>query len=212
MIAKERAAGDFLERLEQDQKRKALMRPRYEPSEVYECTFSPQINQKSKQLTERGFEAIGEKMRRESRMERLKQEQELRDSQDCYFSPKQFARDVGVESKLGVLRDPETLMERIKKEREDKIERVKQEAARQEKSLEHNLTFSPHINETPEFIHKMALAMRALREAANQGMPPKPPQPSYGQTSANSYARIYTSPSAKSYTSQNTSIRGNFSK
>ncbi|KAK2959129.1 hypothetical protein BLNAU_5924 [Blattamonas nauphoetae] len=176
-IAEERNAGmTFLERVEEKterDKRNAVLNPRTNEKvnvsvslglreqlekEKSAITFSPQINKRSQQLKGRGFEELstGEIQKRKEKMSMLLREKRKEEQSQMPFKPKLSSKEIGVESKLGVLRDPDHLLQRLNEERLEKerklIEKYGTPESREEEEMKKRQN-SSEIHNTSQVIH-----------------------------------------------------------
>ncbi|KAK2963177.1 hypothetical protein BLNAU_1710 [Blattamonas nauphoetae] len=191
-MAEERNAGmTFLERVmdkAEQNKKHTVVNPRTKESvnvsvskgtlalleqEQSEITFSPQINQRSQQLKARSVEEMSteEVLRRKERLNSLARERRKEEQNEMTFKPKLSSKDFGVDSKLGVLRDPDNLLERLNQERLEKEKRLieKYGTLESREELEVNKkAFTPDIHEIPKTHYSAPLSARHVERTNPQ--------------------------------------------
>eukprot|EP00770_Monocercomonoides_exilis_P012148 MONOS_12090.1-p1 / transcript=MONOS_12090.1 / gene=MONOS_12090 / organism=Monocercomonoides_exilis_PA203 / gene_product=unspecified product / transcript_product=unspecified product / location=Mono_scaffold00644:29070-31019(-) / protein_length=650 / sequence_SO=supercontig / SO=protein_coding / is_pseudo=false len=169
---------EFLKRTQntlQEKETKAILARAHEDAKkINDCTFTPLINKKSKQRRSKGVKGLVDdemKKRREDEV-RLKIEQEMKIRCEAPFTPQKISKDLDVSSKLDLRKSPDTLIERLKKEKEAAILKVEKEEAERRRKCNSEITFKPKIHKMPEKVkqitdsHKL-LKMISLRKKNN---------------------------------------------
>lgn len=138
-LASHSQAGSFLQRVAKDSLKKEHKAMQVKAANALdpECTFQPDINDKSKALPSRSVVEMsrGDMLKRESaqRLMRLKAEQAELDG--LTFQPEINPVSKSVPGRLRVMTDPETYLERVQQEQRmfsEKQRRATQEAEMQE--------------------------------------------------------------------------------
>jgi len=163
--------GTFLQRVERDALKKEHNAARQEGEKKIdpECTFRPEINQKSKNLQGRSVLDLsrGDMLRKETTQRLTKLRTEQQTLQGITFKPKLNDSYSNVPSKLKVSSDIGTLVGRIQQNHQRELKRRKDVLAQKEDEEAKDLTFKPKIKECPDYIKRMAEGI-ATAKAAQQ--------------------------------------------
>ncbi len=131
-----------------------------------ECTFVPAINPASRALRRRSVVDMsrGDALKRETatRLLRLRLEQE--GLEGVTFKPVINASSGGgVEGRLKVLSDPDTYVARLSAEAAAQAEKARRAASSAEVSELAECTFTPKVNDAPDYIKRIARHMALTR-------------------------------------------------
>lgn len=128
-------------------------------------SFTPKITPLAKKLDPRGFEALstGDAKRREGRVEKMREEQRKKGEVEYSFQPK--TRDYhGVPSRLRILTEPDTYIERVQSEKQADLKKYQELANAKLQREEAGNTFAPHVTAVPDFLRRMSEAYRVARQ------------------------------------------------
>lgn len=145
-----------------------------EPAKEQECSFRPQITEAAKQRERRSLSELsaGDQRRREAKMDRLR-EQFAKEMKDETFAPHFYNTVEGVQSRLRVLQDPDSYLERVAKARSIQATRCEQERKRLLAKEAAECTFKPQVKSAPQFVQRMAESyrlVRSLKEKENESL------------------------------------------
>lgn len=130
------------------------------------CTFRPKLTQLAKERSYRGLEmlAFGDGERRREKIAKQKQEFEKQEVQGL-FAPKVKTYN-GVGSRLRLVNESDSLLERMTDDRERELTRVRLKNQIREKNEQAEYTHAPKVlGDAPKFVRRMAESYRAAREA-----------------------------------------------
>lgn len=133
-----------------------------------ECTFKPKITKMARERHSRSPSQLGpqEAARRKARREKIclaKEKLELQQMQE----PK-IRNYNGVEGRLRLRQDADTLMARIEHSRSVERTRWEKDLNRQRQVEDAACTFKPQIKSSPAFVQRMAATRRAAKEALQE--------------------------------------------
>ncbi len=142
---------DFLDRVQQTT---SAVKQKHEELKVKretvpsECTFSPQINHKSKQLTPRSLDdmSLGDAFKVESKRKMLAIVDEARELHLVSFRPN-LNRNRGVESVLRIKDDPHSYVQRMQEQESRKQDRLMCIKLEEERKRDQECTFSPRTQD-----------------------------------------------------------------
>eukprot|EP00440_Ansanella_granifera_P072239 gb/GFBE01078393.1/.p1 GENE.gb/GFBE01078393.1/~~gb/GFBE01078393.1/.p1 ORF type:complete len:550 (+),score=73.97 gb/GFBE01078393.1/:1-1650(+) len=125
-----------------------------------ECTFAPKITSLARQREPRSFSELGpgDQRRREKRARQRREVTEKQEASRYSFKPEVRSYQ-GIGSRLRVLEDPDTLLERMARSREAAMRN-----ARNAKKVEEYPFHPEGVKPAPELVRRMAESHRALRE------------------------------------------------
>eukprot|EP00928_Gymnodinium_smaydae_P048319 TRINITY_DN32298_c0_g1_i1.p1 TRINITY_DN32298_c0_g1~~TRINITY_DN32298_c0_g1_i1.p1 ORF type:complete len:699 (-),score=118.41 TRINITY_DN32298_c0_g1_i1:23-2119(-) len=129
-----------------------------------ECTFKPKITREAAKRQPRSVEQLsaGDQKRRQARVEKLRSEKERKEQQAANYVHE--VKDYnGVKSRLRILEDPDTYVERMEKVRKAAADRVAKDAARGRDRELAECTFTPVVRPAPDFVRRMAESYRSVR-------------------------------------------------
>eukprot|EP00930_Biecheleria_cincta_P045076 TRINITY_DN31068_c0_g1_i2.p1 TRINITY_DN31068_c0_g1~~TRINITY_DN31068_c0_g1_i2.p1 ORF type:complete len:628 (-),score=118.13 TRINITY_DN31068_c0_g1_i2:72-1916(-) len=140
-------------------------------SDEKESRFAPKITRLARQRERRSLSdlSLGDQRRREERAKRQREEHESKEASRYSFKPEVNSYN-NIGSRLRVLEEPDTLIERIARSREAKLSREAKETERILRQADAENTFHPQTKDAPELVRRMAeshRAVRALREKEN---------------------------------------------
>eukprot|EP00743_Colponemidia_sp_Colp-15_P005027 GILK01005414.1.p1 GENE.GILK01005414.1~~GILK01005414.1.p1 ORF type:complete len:555 (-),score=87.07 GILK01005414.1:220-1884(-) len=163
--------GDFLTRVEQHCLKREQSFHEMAAHTPSDCTFQPQINDASRVLKPRTAEemSVGDMMRKENSLRAMKLQIEKRELEVATFKPKLTQKE-GVSSRLKVVSDPDTYIERIQKSARIQCERAKRVQESLDEQATKECTFKPKIHEAPAYVTRIAKSM-ALTRAAKKSIP-----------------------------------------
>ena len=166
-IASSTAQGGFMQRLAKDALRKehGKMKQKAEIARLESCTFKPNILASSRARPARSYTELsrGDSLKRETaaRLMKLKAEQDELDG--LTFQPK--LNPSNARSRLNILNDPDSYLERIQKQEENFSIRRRKALQEQEMKEFAECTFHPQINDAPSYIKRIAKSMALARDA-----------------------------------------------
>merc|ERR1712113_744866 len=136
-------------------------RPSFAPER--ECTFKPTINAVSLQREPRSFTdlSLGDQRRREVRVAKMRED--LNRKNISSFKP-QITEYEGACSRLRVLEEPDTLVERMSKVRQGQLARREKDAQKTRAEELSQCTFAPKVQPIPGFVRQLAASHRLTRE------------------------------------------------
>jgi len=177
-IVEERGMIPFLERISHDKliKQQESHRNKALHSVDPECTFHPAINPTSRGLKARSVEELsrGDALKRETaaRMVKLRLEQE--DLGGVTFQPKINEKSKHTESRLRILADPDSYVQRLKQEAAVLAEKARRSNAEAEMMEMAECTFHPSVHPAPEYVSRIAASMSLARAVKPQPAPARP--------------------------------------
>ncbi|CAE8656881.1 unnamed protein product, partial [Polarella glacialis] len=132
-------------------------------------SFRPKITSLAKQREVRGTSdlSLGEQKRRDLRSKCRKEEFTKREAGRYSFKPQVNSYN-GVGSRLRVLEEADTLIERMARSRQATLSRCQMDVTRIQEKTDAENTFHPQVKAAPELIRRMAESHRALRELRQQ--------------------------------------------
>ena len=165
-IAEQTNPNTFLNRVQQTVEKVAMKKSQYAAvanSADPECTFAPQITLKAKLRQPRSFYDIskGDLEKRETKLKLLMMAEEEKELDGVTFKP--ALNKSQVESRLGIVSDPDTYMMRLQEKHQEIHARITQLKKEEERSLA-ECTFQPKTKEVPAFVKSLAQNSRMNRE------------------------------------------------
>jgi len=132
-------------------------------AQLEECTFKPVITALASQRDARSVTEIsmGDHRRREAKIARMRDDFLKRDVSS--FAPKVKAYE-GIGSRLRLIEEPDTILERMDKAQKTQQTKRQKELARLQAKELSVCTFSPEVKPAPGFVRRMAASSRAIRE------------------------------------------------
>jgi len=167
--------GEFLDRLGRDISRRTDAEAKHSVSVDNNCTFTPGINAKSKNLPARSVYEMskGDLQRKENkhRMVRLKTEQEA--LAGLTFQPEisQRARSAG-RSRLQLSTDSSLFLEKYRIDQEKLDEKRRSEQNERKQHELDGCTFQPRTKECPSYVKRIAKSMALARAIKPPTLPP----------------------------------------
>ena len=156
-----------MERLAKDALRKehGKMKHKAEIARLESCTFKPNILASSRSRPSRSFTELsrGDSLKRETAARLMKLKAEQDELEGLTFRPK--LNPSNARSRLNILSDPDSYLERIQKQEESFSIRRRKALQEQEMKEFAECTFHPQINEAPTYIKRIAKSMALAREA-----------------------------------------------
>jgi len=134
-----------------------------ESAQQEECTFKPAITTLAAQRDARSVSEIslGDQRRREAKVARMRDEMQKKDVSS--FAPK-IKEYEGIGSRLKLIEEPDTLLERMAKEKKAQQTKRQKELERCQKKELAACTFAPEVKPAPDFVRRLASSSRAIRE------------------------------------------------
>eukprot|EP00405_Crypthecodinium_cohnii_P011859 CAMPEP_0206436392 /NCGR_PEP_ID=MMETSP0324_2-20121206/10452_1 /ASSEMBLY_ACC=CAM_ASM_000836 /TAXON_ID=2866 /ORGANISM="Crypthecodinium cohnii, Strain Seligo" /LENGTH=706 /DNA_ID=CAMNT_0053903541 /DNA_START=59 /DNA_END=2176 /DNA_ORIENTATION=+ len=139
-----------------------------EPDLDPECTFRPKITQLARERQGRPFAELGpgDMKRREAR--RAKAAEEQRRQEAGQLKSPQVNSYNGVQGRLRLRENADTLMERIEKKRVAERARCQNELKSRQQKEEAQCSFKPEVKSAPAWISRMAASRRSARESVRE--------------------------------------------
>ena len=166
-IASTTAQGGFMQRLAKDALRKehGKMKHKAEIARLESCTFKPNILASSRARPARSFTELsrGDSLKRETAARLMKLKAEQDELEGLTFRPK--LNPSNARSRLNILNDPDSYLERIQKQEENFSIRRRKALQEQEMKEFAECTFHPQINDAPQYIKRIAKSMALARDA-----------------------------------------------
>jgi len=137
-----------------------------EPVPEPECSFRPRITAAAKQRERRSLSdlSVGDQRRREAKIARQRDELRAKEMKDVSFAPKIQQLD-DVQSRLRVLQDPNSYLERLAKSKSSQNAKFEQERKKRLEKEAEEFTFKPKVNgQAPDFVQRMAESYRLVRD------------------------------------------------
>ena len=166
-IASNTAQGGFMQRLAKDALRKehGKMKQKAEIARLESCTFKPNILASSRARPARTYTELsrGDSLKRETAARLMKLKAEQDELEGLTFQPK--LNPSNARSRLNILNDPDSYLERIQKQEENFSIRRRKALQEQEMKEFAECTFHPQINDAPSYIKRIAKSMALARDA-----------------------------------------------
>jgi hypothetical protein len=166
-IATSTSQGGFMQRLAKDALRKehGKMKHKAEIARLESCTFKPNILASSRARPARSFTELsrGDSLKRETAARLMKLKAEQDELEGLTFRPK--LNPSNARSRLNILNDPDSYLERIQKQEESFSIRRRKALQEQEMKEFAECTFHPQINDAPQYIKRIAKSMALARDA-----------------------------------------------
>jgi hypothetical protein len=166
-IATSTAQGGFMQRLAKDALRKehGKMKQKAEIARLESCTFKPNILASSRARPARSYTELsrGDSLKRETAARLMKLKAEQDELEGLTFQPK--LNPSNARSRLNILNDPDSYLERIQKQEENFSIRRRKALQEQEMKEFAECTFHPQINDAPSYIKRIAKSMALARDA-----------------------------------------------
>ena len=166
-IASSTAQGGFMQRLAKDALRKehGKMKQKAEIARLESCTFKPNILASSRARPARSYTELsrGDSLKRETAARLMKLKAEQDELEGLTFQPK--LNPSNARSRLNILNDPDSYLERIQKQEENFSIRRRKALQEQEMKEFAECTFHPQINDAPSYIKRIAKSMALARDA-----------------------------------------------
>lgn len=167
-------SSSFLKRLARDamRKKKNELRTQTQAAHDPECTFRPQILESSRARPARSVVEMsrGDMLRKVTaqRMMKLKAEQD--ELSGVTFRPRLNRRSLDAESRLKVASEPESYIERLR--REQQLAEQKRQRALEQQEMEEikECTFRPEVHRAPEYVTRIARSMELTRAARKKAV------------------------------------------
>ena len=180
-----RKQEDFLKRMKQYQLHKDHedIRLKSQHDAQHECTFAPELTEKTKQLAEGGRSVVelskGDHLKRETGRKMLKLMHEQEQLKLLTFHPELVASSnaaLKAQSVLKIATDPDNYLERLSKDMKKKKEAIRKKQQEQENKDLDECTFVPQTSECPGYIKRIARSMALTKTvtASAQEDPAKP--------------------------------------
>lgn len=178
VITENHFKGTFLERVRRDVSNRAAKESRIRADRASglgkdaQCTFKPQILRRSEALRPRGITEMSKRdqLKRESnrKVARLRSEQEQ--LAEATFHPviSRYAERNGVESRLGLKKDPQEFLEQYKRDCELKAAKREEAMKTKEEADRSQCTFKPQTSTCPAYIKRIAKSMQAVKASRRQ--------------------------------------------
>ena len=159
--------GGFMQRLAKDALRKehGKMKQKAEIARLESCTFKPNILASSRARPARSYTELsrGDSLKRETAARLMKLKAEQDELEGLTFQPK--LNPSNARSRLNILNDPDSYLERIQKQEENFSIRRRKALQEQEMKEFAECTFHPQINDAPSYIKRIAKSMALARDA-----------------------------------------------
>jgi hypothetical protein len=166
-IASSTTQGGFMQRLAKDALRKehGKMKQKAEIARLESCTFKPNILASSRARPARSYTELsrGDSLKRETAARLMKLKAEQDELEGLTFQPK--LNPSNARSRLNILNDPDSYLERIQKQEENFSVRRRKALQEQEMKEFAECTFHPQINDAPSYIKRIAKSMALARDA-----------------------------------------------
>lgn len=133
------------------------------------CTFKPKLTKMGRDHDCRGVEqlASGDVERRKERLEKTQKDMEKQEVAGL-FTPK-VKNYNGVGSRLRVMKEPDSFLERMAQFKDAEMSRVRQKNTLREQREKGECTFTPKVlGAAPDFVRRMAESHRAARDARDK--------------------------------------------
>jgi len=161
-----RRGGDFLQRQEQEDKRKAhreQMRRRVD-AEQNRCSFKPRISSKGQECRARSVDEMstGDALKKEAMQEAMKLRAEQEEMREATFQPRIHANK-GVQGRLKILSDPDTYIQRVQHNQLRQDQKLVEHQRHMEEEEMKECSFAPEIHDAPAYVKRIARSMALTR-------------------------------------------------
>merc|ERR1711871_773856 len=182
MLSEEYTKAEFFDRLDRDLSRRAELENKLSVSVDNRCTFTPGINQRSKNLKARSSYELskGDFQRRENKKTQIRLKTEQEALQGMTFQPEitKRAQSAG-KSRLQLRSDSSLFLEKYKLDQEKAAEnRIKKMNEKRLHELD-GCTFTPLTKECPSYVKRIAKSMAIVRAARASANPVKNTRPQW---------------------------------
>merc|ERR1712070_104062 len=164
-ICKQQHQGDFLMRVQKNVLRKEhdKVHKKATQSKDPECTFHPKINQSAKKRQARSVVELsrGDMLKKETAQRLMKLKTEQQEMVALTFKPN--INKTSVESKLKILTEPGTYLQRLQKDAKTFSEKQRRAVQAHEMAEFAQCTFQPKIHDAPAYVKRIAHSMRLAR-------------------------------------------------
>jgi len=179
-IAKVKASSNFLDRVAKGVMKREHEAVRLKSQSVDpECTFKPQINEKSKRKPARSVVEMsrGDSLRKETKARMMKLRVEQEELQDLSFKPELNRGAKSAEGRLKILTEPETYIQRLQQKSTLHTHRKNKLIQEQEMKELEECTFQPQIHDAPMYVKRIVRSLalaKPSKDAQTDNGPTKP--------------------------------------